>query len=190
MEPSPVARPGSPPRLPAAPAKAQICPYQYFFAGLRVETAGHAVAPPPATRPPRPCSPRAPAHAWPTCTSPGMLRGRHGCAARFLRRVSTRTGAAARPAPRPPRDGSGRRRAPTRPAGAASGLGLPPFARKRARQLFPHSRRPPGRPPPATGASAPPPEAAGPKRRRRGQQERGAGVPNLGQSQTLTFAQV
>ena len=40
--------------------------------------------------------------------------------------------AAARTAPRPLRGGTGRRRAPARQAGAASGAALPPFARKRA----------------------------------------------------------
>ena len=190
MGPSPSTRPGSPPRLPAARAKAQIRKEPIFFAGPRGETVGRAAPLPPAARPPRPCSPRALAHAWPTRASAGTLCGRRRCAANFLRRASTRAVAAAPTAPRPPRGGTGRRRAPARPGGAASGAALPPFARKRARQPFQPSRRPPGRPPPAPGASAPASEAAGSKRRRRGQQERGAGVPNLGQSQALTNALV
>ena len=65
-----------------------------------------------------------------------------------LRRASMRTRAAAHPAPRPPRGGTGRRRAPARPAGAASGAGLLPLARN-ARDSFSRTAGAPpgGRPP-------------------------------------------
>ena len=88
--------PGVAAQLPAVRAKAQIWPHQKSCAGPRGETAGHGAEPPPVARPPRPCSPRTPAHAWPTSTSAGTFCGYRRCAAHFVRRAATRRGRRAR----------------------------------------------------------------------------------------------